>query len=435
MSGENHNIFLLPHKDAFIIYAPLADRVIYANGECVLQLREYLKTGNRNVIAPGILETLGGLQWLNDCITPVPLPSDRHYHPTTVTLFLTNQCNLRCSYCYASAGEKEPRTLSPPIYEAAINFVADNARRAGGWMQVASHGGGEPTFAWESLVGSLEYAKEAARVRKIPVSFMIATNGVMSREHCEFVADSFSSINLSFDGPRDIQESQRPVHSGGSSFDAVVQFVEVMRAKGKRFGIRCTITDKSVDRLPELAEFFFLRTGCKFLHLEPAFPWGRCATSDMAPSPEIFVEEFRKALRLARKLNVTITYSGARLGTKSHSFCGCAQDPFTITAEGYITGCFEVCDGNHQFADRFFFGKYDPASGKFVIDRRHLSRLRRLNVYNKPVCEKCFAKWNCAGDCPVKTVEPIADFPSESPRCKINRAITQEMLALSVDRE
>jgi uncharacterized protein len=398
----------------------------------VAQLRRYLDTGDSRVVDAAVVRRLGGLQWLDAAAAPTPLPVDRHYHPTDVTLFLTSRCNLRCTYCYAEAGDLAARELPEEVYRAAIDLVVRNARRAGRPAGVGFHGGGEPTVAWRTLVGAVEYARSVAGPRG--VRFGIATNGVMSRAKAELVAATFPMVTLSFDGPPDVQDAQRPRTGGGSSFDAVMAFVEVLQRHGTAFTIRSTITENTVERQEELVDFFLDTTRCRQLHFEPVFLTGRHRRGGGRAVPAAaFSRHFMAAYDRARERGTALRYSAARLGGPYLSFCGVAMDPFSVTPEGDVTGCFEVCRGDHPLAEAFYFGRFDRDRGTFVIDPERLARLRSVIVVNKPLCDGCVAKWSCAGDCPVKMGRARLDFTRPSPRCRMNQAITAGLLVRALE--
>jgi uncharacterized protein len=325
--------------------------------------------------------------------------------------------------------------MPPEVYEAAIDLVARNARRAGQNVRVGFHGGGEPTVAWKALTGAIEYARRYRGPHGESPQFELATNGVMSTDKAEFIATTFPGVSLSFDGPPDIQDSQRPRGTNRGSFDDVMAFIEVLRSHETFFAIRSTITDQSVHRLTELVDFFVDHTGCNMLHFEPLYPCGRChQTPDMAPAPEAFGEAFVAAMRRALEREAKLRYSAGHLRGVSSCFCGCARDGFSVTADGNVTSCYEVCDRRNPLSEKFFFGHLDRSDGAFVFDRERLAQLRSLTVQNKPVCEKCFLKWSCAGDCPVKTEVPIDDFPYETPRCRANRAIAKALLVSALGK-
>ena len=123
-----------------------------------------------------------------------PLPhSEEEFCPLQVTLFPTNRCNLRCSYCYAFGGEGgasgEPLVeMSPAIAHAAIDLIAGNARVLAGegcnvrCFIVSIHGNGEPFCAFDLMREIVRYGNEVAERVGIPVVFNAATNGVLNDE-------------------------------------------------------------------------------------------------------------------------------------------------------------------------------------------------------------------------------------------------------------
>ena len=435
LAEGNRNVFAVPHEDGYIVYAPLVGRVLFANGDCVAQLKSYLETGDPRRVDRKVVAQVGGLDWLDYDRAPVPLPADRHFSPTTVTLFLTNGCNLRCTYCYAEAGDFPPLSMPEEIYRAAIDLAVRNALRAGRPPAVGFHGGGEPTTAWDTLVGAVEYANSAACDHPFRdpkgnrVHLALATNGVMSPLKAEYIATTFPMVTLSFDGPEEVHSAQRPFINGRGSFDFVMAFIETLRRHQTPFAIRATITENNVSRQVELVDFFVEETGCDQLHFEPVFLCGRQAeTADRNLSSSAFARHFAKALDRAHHHGVRLRYSAARLGTFL-SFCGVAQDPFTVTPEGDVTGCYEVCRRDHPLASTFYFGRYEPELKRFIYSVDDLARLRALNVHNKAACSECIAKWTCSGDCPVKGVQSEFDYQKLSPRCRMNQTITKALLA------
>ena len=432
--NSGHDVFALPHAEGYIVYAPLAGRIVHANNACLRQLKRYLETGDAGAVDEVVAERLGGLEWLKQSISPAPQPIDRPFAPSAVTLFMTTRCNLRCTYCYAQAGDFQPQDIQAPIYRAAIDLAAHHAAEKKQVLRVGFHGGGEPTLAWDALTGAVEYSRKVAPPGT-DVNFGVSTNGVMPEEKAHYIATEIRNATLSFDGPPEIQDVQRPDINQGGSFDEVMRFISIMREHEAPVVVRCTVTARTVDRMPELVDWFAENTHCELVHFEPVFPRGRGAeTPDTIPSHLDFAEGFIAALDRAREKDVKVRYSAARLLGTYTSFCGCSQDPLNVNPDGDVTACFEVCERTNPLADTFFFAKFDINSGEFIIDWPRLHRLRGLTVHNKPLCQRCFAKWNCSGDCPVKSPLQVIDFESSSPRCEMNQEITRGLLVRALDK-
>ncbi len=429
------SIFVLPHEDRYLVYAPVRGLLLQANAAAVARLRESCERGDPSLLDEGLARSLGGTDWIFSKEVPAPLPLDRAFAPTQVTLFLGSRCNLRCVYCYADAGMRPSRRMEGALARAAIEYAFTHAQAQEQPLHVGFHGGGEPTLAWAGLTAAVVYAEEVAREHAPGLRLSLVTNGVLSEEQVEFITEHFrGGIVLSLDGPAHIQNRQRPMADGGGSFDRVMATVARLRAREYRFVIRATVTGYSVRHMAEMVEFYVRETGCRELYFEPAFACGRCAVSDDGVPPyDVFAEEYLRAFARARELRAAVRYSATGSPAPKMSFCGLAQDGFSVTPDGLVSSCFEVCDGSHPLAGEFVYGQYDRDAGAFRIDMERLKRLRAMVLTNKPYCDHCFARWQCAGDCPVRVQGTHADFQSPSPRCEMNQHILRGILLQALD--
>jgi uncharacterized protein len=164
------DIFTLPLAGGHhLVYAPLSRAAFIGNARAVNVLAD-LKAGQPDAGADpdgGLVQFLQGLELL-DAGPPPERPPLTPYEgapaPTTVTLFLTTACNLRCTYCYASAGDTPRQYMDLAVAQRGIDFVAKNAAlRHAGRFAVAYHGGGEPSLNWRTLTQSLAYARDRAK--------------------------------------------------------------------------------------------------------------------------------------------------------------------------------------------------------------------------------------------------------------------------------
>lgn len=148
----SQQIFSIPiSKRKYLIYAPLKGIAFLGNTSLVNAIAEACQNPFRALQTKDEFRVLDQLHFFQ----PEPLPSDefqdRGVQYDAVILFLTNQCNLRCSYCYASSGEYPPKTMSWEIAKAAIDLVLRGVISQGlPEMTLGFHGGGEPTLNWGS---------------------------------------------------------------------------------------------------------------------------------------------------------------------------------------------------------------------------------------------------------------------------------------------
>ncbi len=162
-SSLSAEVFVIPLQErGYLVYAPLRRSAFVTNAKVVNILAD-LKSGlsPKGVDAdPALMEFLRRLEIVDAPPEQLPLTVfGGDPCPTAVTLFLTTACNLRCHYCYASAGDTSIRFMGMDVAKRGIDFVAHNAATKGlSHFEIAYHGGGEPSVNWKTMTESLEYA-------------------------------------------------------------------------------------------------------------------------------------------------------------------------------------------------------------------------------------------------------------------------------------
>lgn len=441
-------LFALRDDAGPILYAPLGQLMARVNepaAQCALAYAAdhaaiaLMSADERNVV-----EELASHGFFDERALP---QSAEAFRPVQVTLFPTNRCNLRCSYCYAFGGEGgasgEPLVeMGPDVARAAIDLVAGNARaladegKAVRSFVVSIHGNGEPFCAFGLMREIVRYGREASERVGVPVVFNTATNGVLTDEQLAFLVENFDSANFSFDGLPAFQDANRPTAGGGGSFAAIDKSMRALQDAGVAFGIRTTVTADMVERMPDIVSFVADNyPAAEQIHFEPVWECGRCATSaDAMPSAHAFTESYRAALAVADARGVKLVYSGARQNMICDAFCKAGSGGFTVTPAGDVTACYEVSYASDLRSQRFFFGRYDVRAGGFAFDWEKMRELARLNVRNFPYCRDCFCKWHCAGDCAAKVLDGRAPGEHEgSARCEVNRALTLDQIRRKLD--
>jgi len=235
--------------------------------------------------------------------------------PTHVTLLLTTGCNLRCTYCYASAGDAPPRHMPLQVARRGIDFASTNAKRRGATgFELAFHGGGEPTLNWKTLVGATEYARARACALGLDLRVTCATNGVLSDAKIDWFIANLQGASVSFDGLPESQDKHRRAINGSGTSKQVEQSIERFDQAGFPYGIRVTVTHDQTANLPESIHYICARFRPERIQVEPAYPMGRWSE---APSAETvaFIAAYRQARTLARELGQDLCYSAARLDT------------------------------------------------------------------------------------------------------------------------
>lgn len=424
-------LFLLSlENDRYLLYAPLRRAAAVINRQAAGVVGAYLQNPAQdfNEKQKEIIDRLVHQELIGGEEPSYPIfPDGYGFTPYEVTLFLTSRCNLRCLYCYANGGEVAD-DLTWEESKAAIDFVVANALAAQREdFLIGFHGGGEPTLAWDLMKRCTEYALQQGADHNLNAVIHTATNGILNDEQRQYLMSHFSGVNVSFDGPADIQNLNRPFCNGSPSFDQVWETLKCFDEHDFHYAIRVTVTEESAGRMAEIVRFLGENLyALDQIHIEPLWYCGRCRTSGMnAPQPQSFIKGYNEAIEAARELQIDLKYSGARLDSITNKFCAAPGEGFSVAPGGIVTSCYEVLRADDPRAGLFHYGKFDPQSGIYKIDTQKIERLRKLSVENLAFCEDCFCKWHCAGDCISKALKsPSPEGHEGSSRCEINRQLT-----------
>jgi uncharacterized protein len=259
----------------------------------------------------------------------------------------------------------------------------------------------------------------------------IGTNGVLNDYQRDWVIKNINSATVSIDGMADIQNRLRPLKNGRPSFDIVHDTLKYFDIHDFNYAVRTTVTAETINELERSVSFFCENYKVRKIKIEPVFIQGRAPLNNVnSPQAKDFIKYFTSSQKIAKRYNKELLYSGARFDTLSNYFCLAAGNSFCVTPDGYITSCYEVLDKSNPVSDTFFYGRIN--NGKIQIDQAKLNKLASIRVNSIERCNNCFAKFHCAGDCPVKTALSLDDAELRNYRCFINRELTKKQLLNSI---
>ncbi len=145
---------------------------------------------------------------------PVPI--------VNAALLLTQSCNLNCIYCYGAGGEYgSGGSLEEKTAYQAVDWLIEQS----GKQKKIHLGffGGEPFLNFPMMQAVTEYALKRVREVNKAVAFHTTTNAtLLDDEKIAFIKKYDISVLVSFDGPREIQDVQRPFANGKGSYDVTV---------------------------------------------------------------------------------------------------------------------------------------------------------------------------------------------------------------------
>lgn len=157
----------------------------------------------------------------------------------TLTLQITQQCNLRCSYCVYS-GNYLNRTHSQKEMDIntakkAIDFIIIHSQNSP--KINFSFYGGEPFLRFKFIKECVAYAKEKGEGKE--VTFNLTTNGTLiTDEIIEFIKDNDIALTISMDGPKEIHDKNRVFSNGMGSFEKIMNNLSKIKEKYPEYADR-----------------------------------------------------------------------------------------------------------------------------------------------------------------------------------------------------
>ncbi|GAK58912.1 oxygen-independent coproporphyrinogen III oxidase [Candidatus Vecturithrix granuli] len=360
------------------------------------------------------------------------------FTPECLTLYLSNQCQLACSYCY-TAPERHPAEQTSAVMQeeaalAAARLVARHCADHNKPFYLVLHGGGEPTLHWE-LVERLE-----AATRRIAHQFGIewrghlATNGILSAQQAQWAARHFTSIGLSCDGPPDIQNQQRPFQGGKETAPIVERTARVIRAAGGSFEVRTTITPQTVQRQLEIVKYLHEQLGAETIRFEPVYQVrGQGQTRFTPDDASAFVEGFLDAQKEAEAREVTLSFSGVRLQELHGPYCDVLRNVLHLNPDGTAAACFFSVTGQNPSEACFVIGAFDAKTGEFEVNQERIDahRLKVLEISKQ--CFGCLNIYHCTRGCP-EFCNGSHTFPFATFRCQGHQKLAQTWVLKAAER-
>jgi len=316
-------------------------------------------------------------------------------------LHIAHDCNLACKYCFAEEGEYHGRRalMSFEVGKKALDFlVANSGNRVN--LEVDFFGG-EPLMNWDVVKQLVEYGRSLEEPNNKKFRFTLTTNGVLLNDDIlEFANKEMSNIVLSIDGRKEVHDFMRPHRGGQGSYDEIVpKFEKVAESRNQMdYYVRGTYTHYNLDFAQDVMHLADL--GFKQISVEPVVAPD---TEDYAIKEEdiaklleqydVLAKDMIKRRKEGRGYNFfhfMIDLQGGPCVAKRLSGCGSGTEYLAVTPWGDFYPC-------HQFVgnEDFLMGNVDDG----IVRGDIRDEFKLCNVYAKPKCRDCFAKFYCSGGC------------------------------------
>lgn len=324
-------------------------------------------------------------------------------------LLLTDNCNMKCRYCFEDTPEKPinfcEAMMSEETAKRSIDFFARVTRKYGreGSKKVIHLYGGEPLLNPRALKAAVLRAEELKVNGDLPKNseVILITNGLLlTDELAEFLSTHDVSMGLSIDGPKHINDIHRLSKNVDTDvFAGSFNAYNLAVSHGITIGLSATLTPEVVKNFPEVLDYFIndlkIKDGLSFniLHFNPSVPVDEAYFQDAADCLIKAFEQFRHLNiyeeRMMRKVKSFVDQE-AMLAD-----CGIVGNQVVIAPDGQVGACQDFVKPRKYFNGSIYDEKYDPvASGLF-------SEWEKRSPLFMEECFNCEAVAICGGGCPA----------------------------------
>ncbi|MCD8379439.1 MAG: thioether cross-link-forming SCIFF peptide maturase [Lachnospiraceae bacterium] len=356
-------------------------------------------------------------------------------------LHIAHDCNLACRYCFAEEGEYHGRRalMSFEVGKAALDFlVANSGNRVN--LEVDFFGG-EPLMNWQVVKDLVDYGRSLEEPNHKKFRFTLTTNGVLlNDEIMDFVNREMSNLVLSIDGRQSVHDRMRPFRNGKGSYDLIVpKFQKAAESRNQtNYYVRGTYTHHNLDFSEDVKHLAEL--GFEQISVEPVVARPEDDYAIQEEDIPKLLEEYDKLAQylLERRrqgkpvnfFHFMIDLEGGPCVAKRLSGCGSGTEYLAVTPWGDLYPC-------HQFVgnEEFLLGNvFDGIRRQDIVDE-----FKCCNVYAKPKCRECFAKYYCSGGCAANSfnfhgdIHDAYDTGCELQRKRIECAIMMKAAIAQMD--
>lgn len=327
-------------------------------------------------------------------------------------LHIAHDCNLRCEYCFASTGDfgVGRKLMTFETGKKAIDFLIEKS--ADRQFLELDFFGGEPLMNFEVVKQIVNYARSREKETGKTFRFTVTTNGMLLNDsNIDFINKEMSNAVLSVDGRKCVNDKVRKRVDGTGCYDTIMpKFQQLVAGRGdKDYYVRGTFTKYNLDFSNDVLSLY--EAGFDQISVEPVVsdPSKPYALTE-ADLPKVFSEYDNLALKMlelekqGKKFNFfhfMLDLDQGPCAIKRLRGCGCGNEYVAITPDGDIYPC-------HQFVGNPDFKMGNLDDGTFDLNMK--DEFAHANVYTKPECKKCWAKFYCSGGCNANNYQYAGDI-------------------------
>ena len=340
---------------------------------------------------------------------------------------MTYQCNLSCVYCFQKKirTKKKGYSFDRNMLNKAFEVILDKERQNNVEAEknelpyrrtLISLVGGEPLIDSSEQKKNISYIVQF--VKDNGFIYSITTNGVALGKFLPlFEKENLfpQNIQVTIDGTKEVHDKRRIGKNGASSFEKIIESVDLILSNGGSISLRINLDDMNVDNLYKIGDFIYKKGWTKnkkfSAYLAPVtdhslvnknYKWINGDASLLKRIldlykiyPELGDMFTMKNFRGFQYIKQLLSDDGKCVPTMWR--CEAILGQLIFDPAGDLYTCFEGA-GNEKAK----VGVYYP---RLRVSSKLLERWKLLNSFDNQFCKECSYKFICAGGCPWYIIE------------------------------
>ena len=329
---------------------------------------------------------------------------------------MTENCNLRCDYCYIE-GKNANSRMPTGVALRGVDLLMHESRKDG-----AVHIffiGGEPLLEFDLIRHVVHYAESVAGSAGKTVRFSTTTNGTQfTHGRLSFLREHGFNPLISIDGKRETHDRHRHCLDRGSAFDAIAAMLPSVRRYFRRPRARMTVHPDSTGDICENVSYL-LAQGFHSVGVAPTdgVKWTDEELVQLDAALGELAAVYRKMLTQRHAPMLVLYHEVIK-----HAFgkfkgiwgCGAGMGRITVAPDGRLFGCTRLL-GTNGLKGILPLG--DVWQGITNVQNRQA--IASANRARRPKCLVCGYRDSCCGGCYASNFQATGNIldPS-STQCK-----------------
>jgi uncharacterized protein len=344
-----------------------------------------------------------------------------------IWMHVTNECNLRCTYCYLN---KTPDQMSKSTGERSVDAIFRSVNSHGFEGVKIKFSGGEASLNFGLVLHLHDYTRIVADRNNISLDSVVLSNGIaLTNKMINEMRQRKMRVMISLDGIGESHDAQRVFLNGEGSFEIVSKTIHRLIDNELIPDISITITEKNARDLENTIRYLLDRDLPFSLNFYRENERS-VSHEGLRFSDDRIINGMKNAFRVIKEDLPKRSLLGGIIDrayfTNLHKrTCGVGENYLVIDQSGQIAKC--------QMAITNIITNIDAMDPVQIIREDQIG-IQNISVEEKEGCKNCTWRYWCTGGCPLYTYRETGRYDVKSPNCRIYKALYPEVLRLEALR-